>query len=221
MEQLIGYWRILARRWWLILALTVLAAGSAYAFSSLQERVYRSSARLYVMPARPDHGTTYYSQSVVRQYGQLLTTDYFLGKVREGLGPSASLEELRGRVTASGNVEHLAIYLTVDDPDPQRAREVARRLTQEFVRDQHERMQQAPPDYRVDVRSYDDATPAVLFRPQTGANTLAAGLLGFLVGIVAAFASDLLDRTALRPEAVARRVAPPALANPSAPAQDA
>ena len=59
--ELREYWRALTKRWWLIFLVALAAAGSAYAFSKLQEPVFRSSAKLYVMPARPDYGNALFS----------------------------------------------------------------------------------------------------------------------------------------------------------------
>lgn len=204
MEQLRSYWEVVARRWWLIVALALAGAASGYGFSKLQEPLYRSSARLFVMPARPDHGNTYYSQNVVRQYGQLIASDYFLSHTKDALRLSATVDELRSKVIASGDADRLAIYLTVDDADPQQARAIARQLAQEFEQDQDQRMRNVSADYRVDVRAYDDATPAVLHRPQTSANTLAAGFLGLLLGVVVAFIYDLADGTIKSPDDVTR-----------------
>lgn len=215
MEQLKTYWYILTKRWWLVLALAVLGAAAGYGLSKTQEPVFRSSARLYVMPARPDHGTTYYTQNIVRQYGQLITSDYFLKKASEGLGLSP--QELRSRVVASGDVEYLAINVNVDDTDPARARALAQRLAQEFVQEQEARMRGVSPDYRIDVRSYEDASAASLYRPLTRANTAAAGFLGLLVGIVIAFVLDLADDTIKTAEDVDRFVGVPVLAHIPAP----
>ncbi|HLE80770.1 MAG TPA: Wzz/FepE/Etk N-terminal domain-containing protein, partial [Dehalococcoidia bacterium] len=66
MGQLRAYWGILFRSWWLVVALGVVGAAAGYGFSVSQAPLYRSSAKLYVMPARPDQGITYYSQNVVR-----------------------------------------------------------------------------------------------------------------------------------------------------------
>ena len=194
-----------------MVALAVAGAAAGYGFSVAQSPLYRSSAKLYVMPARPDQGITYFSQNVVRQYGQLIVSDQLLRNVSQALQLGMSPGQLRGMVTASGNVENLIIYLTVDDTDPRRAQGIAQQLVQEFIRDQEDRMDAISPAYRVDVRAYDDATPAGLFRPLTRANTAAAGFLGLLLGVTLVFFLELFDDTIKTPEDVDRYVGAPIL----------
>lgn len=206
MAQLKPYWDIVRRRWLLVVALAVVGAAAGYGFSKLQEPVFRSSAKLYVMPARPDYGNILFIQNVVRQYGQLIVADRFLRGVSETLALDLPIEEMRKRVTASGNVENLVILIDVDDTDAGRARAIARQLTQDFIRDQDGRMKQVDPANRIDVRAYDDPTPATLHRPQTRVNVIAAGFLGLLVGVVVAFVLEALDDTVKTPEEVDRLV---------------
>ncbi len=206
MAQLNTYWDILRRRWLIIVALAVVGAAAGFGFSKLQEPIFRSSAKLYVMPARPDYGNILFIQNVVRQYGQLIVADRFLKGVSEGLKLDLPVDDMRKRVTASGNVEGLVILIDVDDPDAGRARAIARKLTQDFMADQDGRMKGIDPSNRIDVRAYDDPTPATLFRPQTRVNVIAAGFLGLLVGILLAFLLENLDDTVKSSEEVGRVV---------------
>lgn len=211
MAQLKTYLDILRRRWLLIIALAVVGAAAGFGFSKLQEPVFRSSAKLYVMPTRPDYGNILFIQNVVRQYGQLIVADRFLKGVSEGLKLDLPVEEMRRRVTASGNVENLVILLDVDDTDAGRARAIARQLTQDFIRDQDGRMKTVDPANRIDVRAYDDPTPAGLFRPQTRVNAIAAGFLGLLVGLALALLLENLDDTVKSAEDVHRLMGVPVL----------
>jgi capsular polysaccharide biosynthesis protein len=198
------YWLTLRRRWLIVVALAVAGALAGFGFSKLQEPVFRSSAKLYVMPTRPDYGNILFIQNVVRQYGQLIVADRFLKSVSESQKLDLPVEEMRRRVTASGNVENLVIFIDVDDTDAGRARSIARQLTQDFIRDQDGRMKNVDPANRIDVRAYDDPTPAVLSRPQTRVNTMAAGFLSLLVGVALAFVLDALDDTVKSAEEVDR-----------------
>lgn len=217
MAQFKTYLDILRRRWWLVVVLAVVGAAAGYGFSKLQEPIFRSSAKLYVMPARPDYGNTLFIQNVIRQYGQLIVAERFLKGVSEGLKLDLPVEEMRKRVTASGNVENSVILMDVDDTDAGRARAIARQLMQDFIRDQDARMKTVDPANRIDVRAYDEPTPATLFRPQTRVNVMAAGFLGLLVGLALAFLLELLDDTLKSAEDVDRLIGVPVLSGIPAP----
>jgi len=195
LEQLTSFWNALLARWWFVVALALAGAAAGYLFSSLQTPLYRSSGKLYIMPAKPDQGVTYFSQNVVRQFGQIAVSDQMLRNVGQVLKLDMSPGEMREKVTASGNVENLIVFLTVDDSEPARAQQIAQQLMQEFIRDNEARMRSVSAADRVDVRAYDDATPAGRFRPQTLLNSLASGLLGLLLGTALALFFDFLDDT--------------------------
>ena len=211
MEQLTTYWSALLARWWLIGALAVAGAAAGFLFSSLQTPLYRSSAKLYVMPAKPDQGVTYFTQNVVRQFGQIVVSDQMLRNVSRSLNLDMPPAELREKVAASGNVENLIVFLTVDDTDPARAQRVAQQIMQEFMKDNEARMTSVDPEDRVDVRAYDDATAAGRFRPQTMLNALGAGFLGLVLGTVLALCLEFLDDTIRGREDIARTMGLPIL----------
>ena len=194
MAQLKPLWDLLKRRWLIVVVLAAVGAGGGFGFSKLQEPTFRSSAKLYVMPARPDNGNTLTIQNVVRQYGQLMVSDRFLEGISRGLNLGLSVEEMRKRVSASGVVEYQQVLADVDDPDPAQARAIAGRLVRDFIRDQETRMKNVDQSSRIDVIAYDDPTPAVLHRPQTTTNVAAATLLGLLLatGVIALLELPLL-----------------------------
>lgn len=204
------YPRVLLSRWWLVVTLALAAAAAGYALSVSQGTVYRSAAKLYLMPARPDQGNVYFSQTVVRQYGELVVSDRILNNAAGALDlPQGSL---RGSVAASGNTDRLAIYLTADHSDPVRAQAIAREVGRAFVEDQDQRMRDVSPYYRVDVRMYDDPAPAVLVRPQPRATALGSAALGLMLGMVAALVLEHFDSAIRNVEDVYRHVGLPVLA---------
>lgn len=213
------YFAVLRRRWWLFILLAALAAATAYGISKAQQPIYRSTAKLYLMPSRLDLGLTITGQNLVRQYSQLLTSDRFLQKVNEDLRLDLPLPVLRERLHASGTSDNLAIQLEADHPDPAKARQLAAALAREFIRDQERRMASVELRDRIEVTMYDEPTPSILYRPQTRLNVIAAVVLGLVVAALAAFAWEYLDDTVKSAEDVERYVALPVLGSvPTLPA---
>ena len=211
--QLREYWTILRRAWWLILVAGLVAGAAAYAYSKLEARVYRSSARVYVMPVKPDFGNVMFIQNVVRQYSQILVADRFLASVSERLKLDLPVEVLRKQITTSGTSDDLVIQVDVDDEDPGRAQAVARQLAKAFMQDQEARMKDVPKESRIEVRTYDEPTPPLLLRPKTRLNVAAGVILGLLIGALAGFALEYLDDTIKNGEDVERYVALPVMGN--------
>jgi len=211
--QLQDYWNIVAKRWWIILLVAVVAVVSAYVYSKSQQPIFRSSARLYVMPARPDYGNVLFISNVVRQYSQLIVTDRFLNAVNEKLNLDMPSQVLKTKVYTSGTADNLAVQIEVDNPDPAKAQDIVRALTQEFMEDQAMRMQNVDRVNRIDVRMYDEPAPAVLVRPKTRVNVIAGGVLGFLLGAIIAFVLEYLDDTIKNSADVERYVALPVVGN--------
>ena len=70
------YFRILTRRGWIVVLVCIVTALSAVLFSKLQPVVYRSSAKLQVIPARYDYGLTMAADLLLRQFAlQIQTPD--------------------------------------------------------------------------------------------------------------------------------------------------
>lgn len=209
--ELRQYWAVLSKGWMVVVIVAFVASLSAYAYSKLQQPIFRSSAKLYVMPARPDYGNVLFSQNVVRQYSQLLTSDRLLTRVSDELRLDLSVVTMKRKVTTTGTVENLAIQMDVDDTDPGRARAIARQLALDFIEDQDARMKDISKDNRIDVRMYDDPTSAALYSPKTKSNVVAGGLLGLLLGGIIVFLLEYLDDTIRSPEDVERHVALPVM----------
>lgn len=211
--QIRDYWRVLSRRWWILVLVALVTSATAYGYSKSQQVLFRSSATLYVTPRRYDYGLTMVIQNLMRQYSQQLESDKFLNKVSEDLRLDLPAATLRGRIHTSGTADNLAIRIDVDDPDPGTAQAIAGALAREFLANHEIRMEQVEKADKVDVYIYDEPTPATLYRPRTKVNTVAGGLLGLLVGGMIIFVLEYLDDTIKTSEDVERYVALPIVGN--------
>jgi capsular polysaccharide biosynthesis protein len=211
--QIKDYVGVVRKRWYLFLVCIVIFSSAAFIFSRFQTPMYRSTAKLYVMPSRSDLGLTLTAQNLVRQYSQLLASDRFLNEIDRRLQLDTPPPLLRSRINAAGTADNLAIEIQADWPNPEDATRIAGALAREFMSDQERRMAARDSADRIEVLMYDDATPAVLNRPQTRTNVIAGGLLGLLIAVIIAFVLEYLDDTIKDPDDVDRYVDLPVVGN--------
>ena len=67
------YIRIIRRRGWIVVIAAVLAAAAAYGISYLQKDVFRSTAYVSTVPARPDWGLGNTAKDLLRNFALNLT----------------------------------------------------------------------------------------------------------------------------------------------------
>ncbi len=209
--QIRDYWLVISKRWWIFLLVTAVAGASAYGYSKLQQPMFKSSAKLYVTPARPDYGVTLVISNLIRQYGFQLKSDKFINKINEQLQLDLAPGVLRGRVAVASTADNFAIQVDVEDPDPGKAQRIAKALAQNFVEYHQVRMSNVDPRDKIDVEVLDEPEPAYLSKPKTRVNVTAALALGLVLAGVIAFVLEFLDDTIKSAEDVERYIALPAV----------
>lgn len=202
--QIRDYWLIVSKRWWIIVVVCVAAAGAALGYSKLEQPIFRSSIRLDVSPSRIDYGLTMVIESLLRQYSSQLQTDRLAERVNDKLKLDLAPQTLRSRIKVSPVPEDYAIEIQVDDPDPNRAKDIAYAWADEFVQQQQVRMAPIDPHDRIEVTIHDNPRPGELNRPKTRQNAMAAGILGIVVGAIIVFFLEYLDDTLKTAEEVER-----------------
>jgi capsular exopolysaccharide synthesis family protein len=124
----------MARRWWWLLVLAPLVAGTvAFAQVSRQQDLYRASSTVEINP--PSMGTdtyTYYDSSIVATYQQLITTTGVLGPVIDQLGLPLTEDELRAKITTEPITSTRLMRISVSDPNPQTAANLANEIAAQF-----------------------------------------------------------------------------------------
>jgi capsular polysaccharide biosynthesis protein len=209
--QLRDYWRLLRKWWWLIGVVAMVAATTAFVYSRSQERIYRSTALLLVSPSRFDYGLTLVIQNLMRQYSRQLDTDELAETVSDRLQLDLSADRLRAKVKVSPVEEDFLLQIDVYDPDPNRAKDIAFVLADEFVKEQQIRMAPVDPRDRIDVTLLNRPKPGLLDRPKTMPNVLAGSLLGLLMGVLLVFVLEFTDDTLKSAEDIERHVQLPTL----------
>ncbi|AKE91307.1 polysaccharide biosynthesis tyrosine autokinase [Rhodococcus aetherivorans] len=197
------YLRILQARWKIVAVTTVVAVLGALGASLLTTPIYQASTRLFVSTSSGASVNEIYqgnlfSQQRVASYTKLLTGTTLAQRTLDRLGLSdVTPSQLAGKVTASSAPDTVLVDVKVDDESPERARDLANALSDEFVvmaRELETPENGGEPTARVVVEQHAD-TPVTPVSPKTKRN-LALGLaVGVLLGIALAVLRDRLDNT--------------------------
>jgi non-specific protein-tyrosine kinase len=121
----------------LLVACVILAAGAAFVFSSLQQKVYEAKATLIVGQSlssmNPSSDQLLASQRLSTTYASVVTTRPILDNVIAKLGLAVTADELRGRVVADTPQSNTFVTITVRDTDPTRASAIANALADQLI----------------------------------------------------------------------------------------
>lgn len=126
------------RAWfWLLIASVLLAAGAAYLVSSSLPKVYEGKVTLIVGSSpnspNPDLNQLLASQRLSQTYALIATTEPLLNEVIAKNGLSISANEFKKRIVAEAPRDSTAVFLTVQDADPERAATLANSLAAEMI----------------------------------------------------------------------------------------
>ncbi len=178
------------RRWgWLIPALAIVTALSAFVYSRLQTPVYRAVATIAVQPARPDFGQSQAAKTLLSSYVQIMSSAYGGGDLHQ---PSASRviqamqldmtpEQLRRSAIFSADERSLLIELEIRSYDPEMAQRIARTWAELFIEWRRTENQTLRQEDQIDALLVDQPV-AGRFRPQTTFNVAAGALMGLVLG---------------------------------------
>jgi succinoglycan biosynthesis transport protein ExoP len=126
------------RAWFpLLVACVVLAAGTAFVFSSLQQKLYEAKATLIVgqslSSVNPSTDQLLASQRLSTTYASVVTTRPVLNNVITKLGLDVTADQLRGRVVADTPQSNTLLTITVRDTDPTLAAAIANALADQLI----------------------------------------------------------------------------------------
>lgn len=214
MEQeldLYELWRLIARRWLMIVLLPLLAAAAA-AFISIYilTPLYRASTTVLVMK-QPDSAQILYqdvqvSRQLVDTYREIARSNTVLDKVTANLQLPYSVSTLRGQVEVTPVRDTEIINISATDPDPELARDIANEVARVF-------MNEVMALYKVENVSLVDraATPGSPISPRVQTNVAAAFMMGLMAAVGLAFLQEYLDKTIKAPEDVQKQLQLPVL----------
>jgi receptor protein-tyrosine kinase len=192
----------LRSRWVVVFVTTLVAIAGAVAISLLTTPLYQASTRLFVSTTAGASASEVYqgtlsSQQRVLSYTKLLMGQSLAQRTVDKLHLDMSAEALQKKVKANSPAETVLIDVTVLDPSPVQARNIADTLSDEFVgmvSELETSQQGARPDARVVVEQHA-SLPTNPVIPKTTRNVTIGLALGLLLGIGLAVLRDRLDNT--------------------------
>jgi len=136
--ELMQYWHVFRRRWWMLLLSTVLASSIGYLVSTRITPVYQATTLLLVNQAQSPGQIGYQdiltSQSLAKTYSELLHNEAILSETIKQLSLPMTPQELSKRTNAQVISESQLLQITVEDTDTVRAVSIADTLTQGFIK---------------------------------------------------------------------------------------
>ncbi|MEC3918659.1 Wzz/FepE/Etk N-terminal domain-containing protein [Nocardia sp. CDC160] len=198
---LIDYWRLLRRRWAIIVAAVVICAGAAYGYAASLPTEYTASSSVYISMATGTSVNDSYqgglaAQQRVRSYVDLASSVTVATYVHDQLGLKSSVNDLRGRISAVSPPATTIIIISVKDSTAAGARTLTDEVVSQFralVSRLEVIQSDAAPAARAEV--IDKAqTPTQPSGPQKKRYYVLGILGGLVLGLGAALVRDRLDK---------------------------
>lgn len=207
--ELRDYIRVLLKHWISIVAITLIGLVGAAAFTFTQPRLYTAQAQSFVALSGTDlggiAGGASYTEQRLASYVQLASTPDVLQPVIDELG----LDSLAGQVTASNPTGTVLLNISVTNPDPIDAAEIANAVSRQMstvisaVETPAGGTSADGSPINVKVTLVDPAEPpSSPSSPRTTVNLLLGLLIGLAAGVGIAFLRESLDTRVHTPDEV-------------------
>ncbi|QEO09509.1 polysaccharide biosynthesis tyrosine autokinase [Protaetiibacter larvae] len=199
--ELRDYLRILRRNWILIIVITLAGVAGGAAFSLLQTPSYEATTKVFVSATGASsvselNAGNSFTQQIVRSYAEVVTTGLVLDPVISELGLDDSVKDLAARVTATATLNTVIVDITVADPDPVQAANIANTIAENLI--------EAVPDLTppnadgvapVKITVAQSAlVPADPVSPRVSLNVALGALVGLALAIGIAVLRSVLDQ---------------------------
>ncbi|WP_194420368.1 polysaccharide biosynthesis tyrosine autokinase [Microbacterium abyssi] len=207
--ELSDYIRILRKNWLVIVVATLIGLAAAAGYSLTRTPLYESQAVVFVQSqagstvSELQLGSTF-AQSRITTYVTLVREPVVMNPVINQLGLDTSADELAESVTSNSPLNSTLIEITVQDPDPVQAADIANALGASL----------AAAVERIDTPVGQDASPIKLTRvrdalasftpvsPNVPLNLALGVLVGLALGVGIAVLRSVLDNRVRTPRDV-------------------
>ena len=198
---------VLRKRWYIVLAATLLGGIGAFAASSTVTPIYHSTASLYFSLRTASSGSdinqgSAYTQAQMLSFARLATSALVLDPVAEELDGDLTAAQLRRTMSVTIPQNTVILDIRVGSTDPERAALVANTVADSLIAAVDE---VAPEDSdgaaTVSARSIEPATPATFqSSPNKQQDAMLGAIIGFLLSSLVVVLASVLD-TRVRSEA--------------------
>ena len=196
--ELGAYFRIVAKRLWIVLLAVVLTTCITFLFSKLQTPEYRSTVYLNVIPARLDLGLVQTTKMYLRNYAGQIRSRTTASKVIDRLELDLTPAQLVEKITVSPIESDYLLQIDVDDQDPILAMQIAQSTAEVFEEKIDVDMLEVDKSDRLQISLQDWAEPGALHKPDIKTNTIAGAVFGLIVGLLVVFLLEWLQADILR-----------------------
>lgn len=194
--------QVLRHRWITVCVTALLTIAAAVSFTLAQTPLYQASTRLFVSTTSGKTVSELYngnrlSQERVLSYTELIMGETLAQRTIDRLDLDMGAATLKASVAAKSRPDTVLIDVSVRDPSPVRARDIANAMSDEFVlmvRELETPDAGAVPDARVVVEQRA-SVPTAPVVPRKFRNLILGILLGAMLGIGLAVLRELLDNT--------------------------
>ena len=201
--ELQQYLRILRKRWLSIAIMTALGVALAAAYSLMSPKVYQATAQNFVAiggtSANAQNNVVYSGSSFtlqrVKSYVEIVDSPEVLAPVIAATGVDLTVPQLAAKVSATNPPQTVLLRVTVQDSNPNQARELANAVATSFARqieilETPEGATESP--VKVTVTS-PASLPGAPISPNSRVNIVLGLLLGLGAGVAYALLREQLD----------------------------
>ena len=213
----------LLRRWWIVALAAVAAALVAYVGTSSQPKTYSVSTRVMAVAEPPDYWLDLYAKNRLASYKDLINNWEFVRWSLEQAGSGLDPGLVQSKLALGHNPDSNIVQIVANDTDPRRAATIVNVLADGFVlrnAEENEQLLQRPrpedaslPGLVTMIKLETPGVPTTASGPRVKVNTLAAGVLGAVAGLMLAFGLLYLDDTLKRTVDLERYLELPVLAH--------
>jgi capsular exopolysaccharide synthesis family protein len=211
--DLIGYLRLLRRRWWIIALAVIISTSAALGVTHFEHKRYKSATRLLVSGSSSISAVDEITRRQLAQqravlFAQIATTDPVVAAATKAVDkkqPGEPVESARPAVStsATGNDPFLTITVAADTPE---AAQALANIYVEVLPGQLSKLDQLPSAVHTLLTVVNPAgLPTQPFSPKPIRNGLIGLALGLVLGIAGALIRETLDTT-LRDSEEVRRI---------------
>jgi capsular exopolysaccharide synthesis family protein len=207
------YLGLLRRWWWVLIAALLVTAVPAYLISRSLAPTYQATTIVFVnVSSGPTavYQDALLSQQLVLTYSQMTQQPIVLDDVRQRLGLTESIDELRDMISAQPRQNTQLFEISVTGNDPTEIRDIANTIAVVFIEQQIEFLPEGQRDGALRV-----AQPALIperpIAPSVPRNVILAMFAGLMLAGIGIMVYEHIDDTIKSPEDLDAAASVPAL----------
>ncbi|VEF49601.1 capsular polysaccharide biosynthesis protein [Bacillus freudenreichii] len=159
--------------------------------------IYQSSTQLLVNQAKSDQpmynpGEIQTNLQLINTYNVIMKSPAILDQVNEDLGLDMTVSQLNGKITVQSEKDSQVVNVTVQDPDPNKAAEIANQVATVFQKEIVDIMNVDNVSILAKAEVGENPSPV---KPQPLLNMAIAFVVGLMAGVGMAFLLEYLDNT--------------------------